>query len=53
MMKWCADASHSVHPGMKGQKGVAMTLGKVAMCNSSIKQKMNARSSTGSELVAA
>ena len=37
---------------MKGQTGVAMTLGKGSTCNISIKQKRNNMRSTESELVA-
>ena len=37
---------------MKGQTGVEMALGKDIIYNSSIKQKINTRSSTKSELVA-
>ena len=43
VMKWCIYASHAVDPDIKGQTGVAMTLGKGAIYNSSIKQKTNAR----------
>ena len=40
-----------MHPDVKGQTGVAMTLGKGSIYNSSIKKKMNARSSAETELI--
>ena len=46
------DDSHTVYLDMKGQTGVAMSLGKSVIYNISIKQKMNKKSSTESELVA-
>lgn len=52
IMKWYIDVSHAVYPDVKGQTGVSMTLGKGSIHNSSIKQKMNTRSSTEPELVA-
>ena len=38
-MKWHTDSSHAMHLDMKGQIGVAMTLGNDATFNSSIKHK--------------
>ena len=51
IMKWYTDTSHTVHPYIKGQTGVAMTLVKGTIYNSSIKQKMNTRSIAESESV--
>ena len=49
--KWHVDAAHAVHKDCKGQTGAVVTLGKGTICNASTKQKLNARSSTKSELV--
>ena len=46
------DAAFAVHPNMRSQTGVYMTMGRGAAYASSIKQKMNTRSSTEAELVA-
>jgi hypothetical protein len=42
-----------VHPNFKSHTGAAMTMGKGAIINISRKQKLNAKSSTNSELVGA
>jgi hypothetical protein len=51
--KWYVDGSHATHPNMRGHTGGCMTLGKGMPINSSTKQKINTRSSTETELVAA
>ena len=51
VVKWHVDAAHAVHEDCEGQTGAAMTLGKGTTYNASLEQKLNARSSTESELV--
>ena len=51
-LKWSIDAAFAVHPDMKSHTGSTFTMGKGAICSSSIKQKTNSRSSTESELIA-
>ena len=51
--KWWVDGSHVTHPNMRGHSGGCMSLGKGMLCNTSTKQKLNTRSSTETELVAA
>ena len=53
IIKWWADGSHAVHKDMKGQSGGCMSLGSGVPYSNSSKQKLNTRSSTESELVAA
>ena len=53
VVKWYADAAFDVHQDMKSHSGVVMTMGKGAIISSSRKQKLNTRSSTEAELVAA
>jgi len=50
--KWWVDSLYAVHTDMKSHTGIYMTLGKGATYTSSCKQKLNAKSSTDSELVA-
>jgi hypothetical protein len=45
------DASHAVHPDMKGHTGIVTTLGSGAIMAKSSKQKLVARSSTEAELI--
>lgn len=52
-LKWYADASFAVHPDYKSHTGAIMTMGKGAVQSISRKQKMNSRSSTEAELIAA
>jgi hypothetical protein len=52
-VKWMVDASYGVHPDFKSHTGATMTMGKGAITSISRKQKMNTRSSTEAELVAA
>jgi hypothetical protein len=47
------DAAFGVHPDMRSHTGATMTMGKGAIFLISCKQKMNARSSTKAELIAA
>ena len=52
VLHW-ADGSFAVHPDMKGHNGVCTSLGKGMLRCVSNKQKLNATSSTESELIAA
>ena len=47
-----ADAAHYVHVDGKGHSGIAITLGKGTVYNSSKKQKLVSKSSTEAELIA-
>src|SRR5210317_1489638 len=49
--KWYIDASYAVHNDLKGHTGSAMTMGKGSIQSKSIKQELNTKSSTESELV--
>lgn len=51
--KWYVDASFAVHPDFRSHTGATMTMGKGAIYSVSRKQKINTRSSTEAELVAA
>ena len=53
VIKWYVDAAYAVHKDMKGHTGGMMTLGEGATNASSLKQKINTKSSTESELVGA
>ena len=53
VITWGADASFAVHPDMKSHTGYGMTMGKGYLQMTSRKQKLNTRSSTEAELVAA
>lgn len=48
---WWIDASYGVHPDMRSHTGATMSLGKGSVYSSSMKQKINTRSSTEAELV--
>ena len=52
-IKWYVDAAFAMHPDYKSHTGGNMTFGKGAVQSISRKQKLNTRSSTESELVAA
>ncbi len=52
MLKWYVDASHGVHPNMKGHTGGGLTMGTGFPIAASSKQKLNTRSSTETEIVA-
>ena len=51
LLKWYVDAAYAVHKDMRSQTGGVFTLGKGAAIASSIKQKLNTKSSTEAELV--
>ena len=53
VLKWFVDGSHNVHWDCKGHGGAMFTLGKGAATSYSQKIKLNTRSSTKTELVAA
>jgi len=53
IIKWYVDASFAVHPDFKSHTGAMMTFGGGAVQSLSRKQKINTRSSTEAELVAA
>ena len=52
-VRWWVDASYAVHPDMRSHTGGAMSLGKGVVYGTSKKQKLNTKSSTESEIVAA
>lgn len=51
IIKWWIDAAYAVHNDCKSQSGAAMTLGRGMTYSSSVRQKINTRSSTEAELV--
>ena len=51
-VEWYIDASHAVHFDMKGHTGGTMTMGKGSIYSTANSQKLVARSSTESELIA-
>ena len=53
MLKWYVDGSHNVHWDCKGHGGAVFSLGRGATSSYSRKLKLNTRSSTETELVAA
>jgi hypothetical protein len=53
VIKWYVDASFAVHPDFKSHTGGVMTFGHGAVQSISRKQKLNTKSSTTAELVAA
>jgi hypothetical protein len=53
IIKWHVDAAFAVHPDFKSHTGGAMTMGRGCPITASKKQKLNTRSSTEAELVAA
>ena len=52
-IKWYVDASFAVHPDFRSHTGAVMTMGEGAVQSTSIKQKLNTRSSCEAELVGA
>ena len=48
-IQWWVDASHAVHPDMRGHTGGTMSLGGGSIYSTSTKQKLVSRSSTESE----
>ena len=53
VVKWWADASYAVRNDMKSQTGGTASLGRGSVISMSKKQKLNTKSSTEAELVAA
>ena len=53
IIEWHVDASFAVHSDMRSHTGATLFMGKGAIESVSSKQKMNARSSTDAEIVAA
>jgi hypothetical protein len=53
VVKWWVDAAFAVHKDMRSQTGVTMSLGRGSVYSSSLRQKLNTRSSTEAELVGA
>jgi hypothetical protein len=53
VMKWWVDGSHTAHLNMRGHSGGCLSLGSGMPVTGSKKQKINTRSSTETELVAA
>lgn len=53
VVKWWVEAAFAVTQDMRIQSGGIMTLGKGAMYSSSLRQRLNTRSSTEEELVGA
>ena len=52
-MKWWVDGSYGIHPDARSQTGGTASLGKGYFMSTSINQRLNTRSSTETELVAA
>jgi hypothetical protein len=53
VIKWWIDASFAMHTNMKSHTGATMLMGKCLVYSASIRQKLNTKSSTEAELVAA
>jgi hypothetical protein len=53
VLKWWVDGSHATHPNFRGHSGGCLSMGKGMPITGSSKQKLNTRSSTETELVAA
>ena len=53
IVKWWVDGSYGIHPDARSQKSGTASLGKGSFTSTSIKQRLNTRSSTDTELVAA
>lgn len=51
VVKWWVDAAFAIHADMRSQTGGAMSMGKGMAYSTSIRQKLNTRSSTEAELV--
>jgi hypothetical protein len=51
VVKWWVDGSYAVHPDMRSHTGAIMSLGKGSIYSTSIRQKLNTKSSTEAELV--
>jgi hypothetical protein len=50
-LTWYIDAAFAVHTDMKSQTGAVFTMGKGSIISDALKQKVNSRSSTESELI--
>ena len=53
IVKWWVNCSYGIHPDSKSQTGGTQSLGNGSIISSSTNQKLNTRSSTETELVAA
>ena len=53
IVKWLVDGSYGIHLYARIQTGGTASLGKGSFVSTSIKQRLNTRSSTETELVAA
>jgi hypothetical protein len=53
VVKWWVDGSHAVHPGCRSHTGGTMLLGKGSVVSTSLKQKINTKSSTEMEVAVA
>ena len=53
IVKWWVDGSYGIHKDARSQTGGTASLGKGYFMSTSIKQRLNNRSSTETELVAA
>ncbi len=53
VIKWCVDAAFAVHPDFKSHTGATLTMGRGAIISLLRKQKINTKSSTTAEVVAA
>lgn len=51
VMKWWVDGSYAVHPDMRSHTGGTLSLGKGSIYSTSVRQKLNTKSSTEAELV--
>ena len=52
VIKWWVDASFAVHPDMRSHTGGTMSLGKGSAYSTSMRHKINTKSSTEAELLA-
>ena len=53
IVKWRVDRSYGIHPYARSQTGGTASIGKGSFISTSIKQRLNTRSSTETELVSA
>jgi hypothetical protein len=51
ILKWYVDAAFAVHPNLRGHSGGGLTMGRGMPIVNSMKQKLNTRSSTETEVV--
>ena len=51
LVKWWVDGSFAVHHDMKSHTGATMSLGKGSVYSTSVRQKLNTKSSTEAELL--